>query len=58
MIDGLQREVRDHEPLVALSPGTDGLSVFVVCYSKRRFLKSGGHLIMEIVLTRATPFEV
>src|SRR6185369_15115914 len=26
-LTGLQREVRDHEPLVALSPGPDGLSV-------------------------------
>ena len=48
-LPGLQREVRDHEPLVALSPGADGLSVI------RRLLRDGpaflnpnGHLIMEI----------
>ena len=27
VLAGLQREVRDHEPLVALSPGPDGLSI-------------------------------
>ena len=26
-IEGLQKEVRDHEPRVALTPGGDGLSV-------------------------------
>jgi release factor glutamine methyltransferase len=48
-LPGLQREVRDHEPLVALSPGADGLRVI------RRLLDDGpaflnptGHLIMEI----------
>jgi release factor glutamine methyltransferase len=48
-LPGLQREVRDHEPLVALSPGADGLSVI------RRLLEDGpdfakpnGHMIMEI----------
>ena len=48
-MSGLQREVRDHEPLVALSPGEDGLRVI------RRLLKDApdflcgrGHLLMEI----------
>lgn len=46
---GLQREVRDHEPRVALTPGGDGLRVI------RRLLKDapqhllpGGHLLLEI----------
>ena len=46
---GLQREVRDHEPLVALSPGADGLSVIQrLLQDAPGFLKAGGHLIMEI----------
>ena len=49
MMAGLQREVRDHEPLVALSPGPDGLSVIRrLILEAPRFLKGGGHLIMEI----------
>lgn len=46
---GLQREVRDHEPLVALSPGEDGLSVIRrLLQDGPGFLKPHGHLIMEI----------
>jgi len=46
---GLQREVRDHEPLVALSPGPDGLSVIRRLIQEAPvFLKQNGHLIMEI----------
>jgi release factor glutamine methyltransferase len=46
---GLQREVRDHEPLVALSPGPDGLSVIRRLLSEApAFLKPHGHLLMEI----------
>lgn len=46
---GLQREVRDHEPLVALSPGPDGLSVIRrLLIEAPAFLKQNGHLIMEI----------
>lgn len=45
----LQREVRDHEPLVALSPGADGLSVIRrLLQDSPGFLNAGGHLIMEI----------
>ena len=48
-IDGLQREVRDHEPLVALSPGPDGLSLIRRLLKETpAFLKDRGHLIMEI----------
>jgi release factor glutamine methyltransferase len=48
-LEGLQREVRDHEPRVALTPGGDGLSVIrrLVAESPK-FLKPGGHLLMEI----------
>lgn len=46
---GLQREVRDHEPLVALSPGADGLSIIRRLINEApAFLTPSGHLIMEI----------
>ena len=46
---GLQREVRDHEPLIALSPGPDGLSIIRRLLDETPgFLKDLGHLIMEI----------
>lgn len=46
---GLQREVRDHEPLVALSPSADGLSIIRRLINEAPvFLKPNGHLIMEI----------
>lgn len=49
MMAGLQREVRDHEPLVALSPGDDGLSVIRrLLVEAPDFLKDKGHLVMEI----------
>ena len=49
MLPGLQREVRDHEPQVALSPGEDGLSVIRrLLEESPNYLRSGGHLIMEI----------
>ena len=48
-LPGLQREVRDHEPLVALSPGEDGLSVIRRLLNESpRFLRKSGHLLMEI----------
>jgi release factor glutamine methyltransferase len=49
MLSGLQREVRDHEPLVALSPGRDGLMIIRrLLQETPPFLKTDGHLIMEI----------
>lgn len=48
-LPGLQREVRDHEPLVALSPGADGLSVIRrLLTDAPAYLKPNGHLLMEI----------
>ncbi|HEY0544009.1 MAG TPA: peptide chain release factor N(5)-glutamine methyltransferase [Pyrinomonadaceae bacterium] len=45
----LQREVREHEPRVALTPGGDGLSVIRRLLSESpNFLDAGGHLLMEI----------
>ena len=49
VLEGLQREVRDHEPIVALSPGPDGLSMIRrLLLEAPAFLKSNGYLIMEI----------
>jgi release factor glutamine methyltransferase len=49
VIAGLQREVRDHEPLVALSPGPDGLSIIRRLINQApQFLKANGHLLIEI----------
>ena len=49
VVPGLQREVRDHEPLVALSPGPDGLSMIRrLLQEAPAFLKQNGYLIMEI----------
>lgn len=49
VVAGLQREVRDHEPLMALSPGSDGLSMIRrLLHEAPAFLKQNGHLIMEI----------
>lgn len=48
-LGGLQREVRDHEPLIALSPGPDGLTVIRRLLTEAPlFLKVGGHLLIEI----------
>src|SRR6185369_1851828 len=48
-LEGLQREVRDHEPLIALSPGGDGLSVIRRLIDEgSTFIKPNGHLLMEI----------
>jgi release factor glutamine methyltransferase len=48
-LGGLQREVRDHEPRVALTPGGDGLSVIRRLVAEApEFLRPGGHLLMEI----------
>jgi release factor glutamine methyltransferase len=49
MVPGLQREVRDHEPLVALSPGGDGLAVIRrLMKDGPSFLKSNGYMLLEI----------
>ncbi|MEA2173262.1 MAG: release factor glutamine methyltransferase [Blastocatellia bacterium] len=46
---GLQREVRDHEPRVALTPGPDGLKIIRrLLTDSTRFLKPRGHLLIEI----------
>ncbi len=48
-MSGLQREVRDHEPRFALTPGGDGLSVIGRLIAEGHlFVKTGGHLLLEI----------
>ncbi|HKG59179.1 MAG TPA: peptide chain release factor N(5)-glutamine methyltransferase [Pyrinomonadaceae bacterium] len=48
-LSGLQREVRDHEPLVALSPGPDGLSLIRRLLAEApAYLKPNGHMLVEI----------
>jgi release factor glutamine methyltransferase len=48
-LTGLQREVRDFEPRIALTPGGDGLSIIRrLLADAPRLLKSGGHLLFEI----------
>ncbi|MDT4896116.1 MAG: release factor glutamine methyltransferase [Acidobacteriota bacterium] len=48
-LPGLQREVRDHEPRVALTPGGDGLSIIRrLIEDAPHFLETNGHLLMEI----------
>ena len=45
----LQREVRDHEPRGALTPGGDGLRVIRrLIADAPRFLVAGGYLLSEI----------
>jgi release factor glutamine methyltransferase len=54
MLPGLQREVRDHEPLVALSPGADGLSVIRRLLTEApAFIQANGHLLLEIGFDQA-----
>lgn len=46
---GLQREVRDHEPRVALLSGQDGLTMIRrLLVESETFLKPGAHLLFEI----------
>ncbi|HEX8129712.1 MAG TPA: peptide chain release factor N(5)-glutamine methyltransferase [Pyrinomonadaceae bacterium] len=48
-IPHLQREVREHEPRLALTPGGDGFSIIRrLIREAPRFLDAGGHLLCEI----------
>jgi release factor glutamine methyltransferase len=48
-LPGLQREVRDYEPLVALTAGADGLSVIRRLLAEApAFLKTNGQMLLEI----------
>src|SRR5260370_3954073 len=55
---GLQREVRDHEPQVALTSGSDGLSVIRrLLQEAADFLKADGYLLIEIGFDQAATVE-
>ena len=57
-LKGLQREVRDHEPLVALSPGGDGLSVIRRLIDEGpAFIKPDGHMLLEIGFDQGEAIE-
>lgn len=46
---GLQREVRDHEPVIALKAGSDGLSMIRrLLQESSEYLRRGGYLLFEI----------
>jgi release factor glutamine methyltransferase len=46
---GLQREVRDFEPRLALAAGPDGLAIIRrLLFEAASFLKTGGHFLFEI----------
>jgi release factor glutamine methyltransferase len=48
-LSGLEPEVRDHEPMVALSPGSDPLQPHrAIAAAAPRFLKPEGVLILEV----------
>ena len=48
-VTSLQREVRDHEPMVALTPGVQGTEVIErILDDARRVVKSEGTVMMEI----------
>jgi release factor glutamine methyltransferase len=53
-IEGLPREVRQFDPLVALDGGSDGLDAYrVILPSAARFLAPGGWLLVEIGVGQA-----
>ncbi len=49
VIPTLQREVKDHEPMLALDGGEDGLDFYkIIMLEAKDFLEKGGVLMMEI----------
>lgn len=55
---GLQREVRDFEPRLALAAGADGLSIIRrLLLEAVSFLKTGGHLLFEIGFDQSHAIE-
>ena len=48
-IEGLQREVKDFEPLIALDGGKDGLDFYrIIAKAAPNYLKKGGVLLLEV----------
>lgn len=49
VIPTLQKEVKDHEPMLALDGGEDGLDFYkIILLEAKNYLKKGGVLMMEI----------
>jgi len=49
VIPTLQREVKDHEPMIALDGGEDGLDFYkIIMLEAKDYLEKGGVLMMEI----------
>jgi len=48
-LDGLAREVRDHEPRIALTSGPTGFEIYErLIAGARRVLRPGGHMVLEL----------
>jgi len=58
IVPGLQREVRDHEPLIALTPGPDGLTIIrrLLAEAPQR-LRENGFLLLEIGFNQGAAVE-
>ncbi|HSU24385.1 MAG TPA: peptide chain release factor N(5)-glutamine methyltransferase [Pyrinomonadaceae bacterium] len=57
-VDGLQEEVRDFEPHVALTDGNDGLSIIRrIVTGSPQFLTAGGVLLVEIGFNQSRAVE-
>ena len=57
-IDGLEPEVRDHEPRLALDGGADGLDAYrLLAPEILRVLKPGGRFFVEIGYDQSAPVE-
>lgn len=57
-LEGLQREVRDFEPRIALAAGPDGLDVVRrLLVESIPFLRTGGHLLFEIGFDQGEAIE-
>jgi release factor glutamine methyltransferase len=57
-LESLQKEVRDHEPRLALTPGVDGLAVIRrLLLDSAAFVKAGGYFLMEIGFDQAEAVE-
>jgi release factor glutamine methyltransferase len=49
VIPTLDREVREHDPALALDGGADGLDAYrIIVAEAPRLLEPGGHLVLEI----------
>lgn len=57
-LEGLQREVRDFEPRLALAAGRDGLSIIRrLLLEAGSFLKTGGHFLFEVGFDQSAAVE-